>query len=314
MSAPSASGRWMAGDANVLSTTSSGRSARAPWWASSRSATASMSMTLRCGFDGVSSQTSRVVASSPSRRTPAGSAGEVPPAGRDPAWPRDPLEVAPGAAVDVVAGEDRLAGSDELGDRGRRSRPAREGDPVTAALQQHDRPLEAFAGRVLAPGVLVAAGRPADALLGVGARLVDRRRDRAGQLVGLLAGVNRQGLEARLVHRGIIGHPAGRRRRSTGRWVVGEVLEQVELGDDADGPATANRQQRRGSAGQLAERLGEEASAATVGSGRSMTSPTVRSTAVGSRKARSSRPFSRDRRRRSTRGRRPRPPRTPASG
>ena len=130
MSAPSASGRWMAGDANVLSTTSSGRSPRAPRWASSRSATASMSMTLRCGFDGVSSQTSRVVA--PARRAAprpdrlARSSQRV----VDAAWPGDPLEIAPGAAVHVVAGEDRLAWSDELGDRGRRSGAARERDPV----------------------------------------------------------------------------------------------------------------------------------------------------------------------------------------
>ena len=123
-----------------------------------RSATASMSMTFRCGFDGVSSQTSRVVASSPSRRTPAGSVARSAPAGRDPAWPGDPLEVAPRAAVDVVADEDRLAWSDELGDRGRRRGAARERDPVPAALEGGDRPLQPLAGRVLAPGVLVAAG------------------------------------------------------------------------------------------------------------------------------------------------------------
>jgi len=61
MSAPSASGFWRAGEANVLSTTRNGR-ALPDCSARSRSvfAAAAMSVSLRFGFDGVSNQTSRV--------------------------------------------------------------------------------------------------------------------------------------------------------------------------------------------------------------------------------------------------------------
>ena len=92
MSAPSSSGRWSAGDANVLSMTSSGR-ARPACAARSREdrpPTAAMSVTLSSGFDGVSSQTSRVRSLSPSHSA-SGSPGEVHVPGRDPAparWTR----------------------------------------------------------------------------------------------------------------------------------------------------------------------------------------------------------------------------------
>ena len=115
--------------------------------------------------------------------------------GVDAGWAVDALEVAERAAVDVVADDDLIAGDGELGDRRRRRRSARERDPVGAALERRDRPLEPFAGRVLGPGVLVAAPRAPDAVLGVGRRLVDRRRNGAGQLVGLGAGVNGEGVE-----------------------------------------------------------------------------------------------------------------------
>ena len=48
---------------------------------------------------------------------------------------------------------------------------------------------------VLAPRVLVPAPRPPDPVLPERRRLVDRRRDRTGQLVGLGAGVDGAGFE-----------------------------------------------------------------------------------------------------------------------
>ena len=60
-SAPSSSGRWIAGEANVLSITSSGGGGRpAPPARWRIAAAAAMSVTLSSGFDGVSSQTRRV--------------------------------------------------------------------------------------------------------------------------------------------------------------------------------------------------------------------------------------------------------------
>ncbi len=67
MSAPSSSGRWSAGDANVLSTTI--RGGAWPAWAArsrTRAAEAAMSVTLSSGFDGDSNQTRRVRSVRPS--------------------------------------------------------------------------------------------------------------------------------------------------------------------------------------------------------------------------------------------------------
>ena len=107
----------------------------------------------------------------------------------------DPLEVPERAAVDVVADDDLVARSCQLGDRRRDRRPRGERDPVRPALERSDRPLQAFARRVLRARVLVPAARLADAVLGVRAGLVDRRADRAGQLVGFGAGMDGQCVE-----------------------------------------------------------------------------------------------------------------------
>ena len=58
----------------------------------------------------------------------------------------------------------------------------------------------------------------------------------------------------RLKHHAAAGHAA---LALAARWVVGEVLEQVELGDDADRAAVADHQKRRGATGELTERLGQ---------------------------------------------------------
>ena len=128
--------------------------------------------------------------------------------------PVHPLEVAERAAVDVVADHDLVARPGQVGDRGGRRRPRGEGDPGRAALEPRDGPLQAFAGRVLRAGVLVPAPRPRDAVLGEGGGLVDRRRDRAGQLVGLGAGMDGQRVEG--VRRG----PRHPRRHSGIRAVI----------------------------------------------------------------------------------------------
>ena len=115
--------------------------------------------TLRCGFDGVSNQTSRVrsVSASQSASWPA---RQVDVAGVDPGAAPDPLEVAVRAAVDVVTDDDLVARRRQLGDGRGRRRPRRERDPVLPALERRDRPFEPLAGRVLRAGVLVAAARP----------------------------------------------------------------------------------------------------------------------------------------------------------
>jgi hypothetical protein len=119
------------------------------------------------------------------------------------------LEVAIGAAINVVTDDDLVAGRRQLGDRRRRRRAAGEGDPVAAALEGRDRPLEPFARGVLRSRVLIAAGGPADTLLNERRRLVDRRADGAGQLVRLGAGVDRKRLEGGVAfaHRRIIADP-----------------------------------------------------------------------------------------------------------
>ena len=70
MSAPSARGCWMAGEANVLSMTMSGR--RPPAWAArcpTTLAVPAMSMSFSSGFVGVSNQTRRVLSVSASQST-----------------------------------------------------------------------------------------------------------------------------------------------------------------------------------------------------------------------------------------------------
>ncbi len=69
MSAPIVSGRWMAGDANVLSTTISGRRPPSAARRSTVSAIAAMSTTLSSGLLGVSNQTSRVRSDKASQST-----------------------------------------------------------------------------------------------------------------------------------------------------------------------------------------------------------------------------------------------------
>ncbi len=119
----------------------------------------------------------------------------------------DPFEVPERPAVDVIADDDLVTRSRQLGDRRCRRRARREGDAVSPTLERRDRPFESFAGRVLRAGVLVASARSSHPLLGEGRRLEDRRRDGTGQFVGLGPGMDGQRVEARLAP--VVGHATG---------------------------------------------------------------------------------------------------------
>src|SRR6185369_7714394 len=139
--------------------------------------------------------------------------GEVDVARVDPLVAVDALEIAVRPAVDVVADDDLLARSSELGDGSGRRRPRGEGDPVRTAFEGRDRALEALARRVLRAGVFVSTTRLPDAVLGIGRGLVDGRRNRPGQLVGFGAGANGTRREGELV----VAHG----RRVAGSWLDG---------------------------------------------------------------------------------------------
>ena len=161
MSAPSSSGRWRYGVAKVLSTATTAPAACAA------SATARMSTTFSSGFVGVSSQTRRVRSSIAS--TIAVVRGELELVALRLV---DLREEPVGAAVDVVHGDDPLAGRDEVHHRRRRAHAGREREAVLRALQRGEAGLERAARRVGGARVVVALVL-ADRLL--------RRRSRSGR-------------------------------------------------------------------------------------------------------------------------------------
>ena len=69
---------------------------------------------------------------------------------------QDLVEQAERAAVDVLAADDVVAGSEQLHDRVEAAHAAREREAVAPALERGDVALERFARRVLAARVLVA--------------------------------------------------------------------------------------------------------------------------------------------------------------
>ena len=148
-----------------------------------------MSTTLSSGFDGVSNQTSRV-------RSVSASQSDVRPGGEvDVASRRSPCR--DGRARDSGTSRHRRRRRRRSPRPVRRARRWRRSSPTprrrrsrAPALERRDRPLEALPRRVLRAGVLVPAARPADAVLGIGRGLVDRRRDGPGQLVGFGAGMD----------------------------------------------------------------------------------------------------------------------------
>ena len=151
MSAPIVSGRWRAGDANVLSTTISGRRPPSAARRSTVAATAAMSTTLSSGFVGVSNQTSRVRSDSASQST-SGPAARSTYEVVDTGALADLLEVAVRAAVDVVPDDDLVARPRQLGDRRRGRRPRREREPVARRPRASRSPARAARGSGSASG------------------------------------------------------------------------------------------------------------------------------------------------------------------
>ena len=149
MSAPSASGCCSSGVANVLSTTVTNAGARAI------AAQAAMSVIRSSGFDGVSSQSSFV-----SGRMAASIVGEV--AGVDEgevdAELREELrEDAPRAAVEVLRGDDVIAGAEEREHVVDGGHAAGKREPVSRALERGEVLFERAARGVL--GARVARSR-----------------------------------------------------------------------------------------------------------------------------------------------------------
>ena len=73
--------------------------------------------------------------------------------------------------------------------------PDENDDAVRAALERREAGLQRRPRRVDGAGVVVPAARLVDTVLHVGRGLEDRHVDRARHLLGLLAGVDRPGLE-----------------------------------------------------------------------------------------------------------------------
>ncbi len=94
----------------------------------------------------------------------------------------DLLHQTVGAAIDVLAADDVIAGFEQLERRIEGGEAGAEREAVGGAFQARDIPLQGFAGRVLGPGVFVALMAP-EPLLHVRRRLINRGHDRAGEQV-----------------------------------------------------------------------------------------------------------------------------------
>ena len=100
-------------------------------------------------------------------------------------------------AVDVVGDDHVIARLEHRRDGIDRRHARRERKRRLAGLHRGDVAFERGARRVLRPGVFVALV-PAERVLDVGGRLINRRDDRSGRRVGLLAGVETDGAEPRV--------------------------------------------------------------------------------------------------------------------
>ena len=158
-------------------------------------AIAAMSTIPSSGLVGVSTQITLV---RPGRIAARNASTSWPPGGREVQTPAllHLREQPVGAAVGIAGDHDVVAGPAEGAEqRVLGGQPGGEGQPAAAALQRGEALLQRGAGRVAAAAVLVAAAQPADAVLLVGRGLVDRRHDRTGRGVRLLAGMDRERLE-----------------------------------------------------------------------------------------------------------------------
>ena len=110
------------------------------------------------------------------------------------------VEQAERAAVGVAGDEHAVAWAAERADQAvLRGHAGGERERRRAVLQRGQARLQRGPRRVGGARVLVAAAGAADAVLLVGRGLVDRRDDRAGERVGVLAGVDGLGFEAELL-------------------------------------------------------------------------------------------------------------------
>ena len=118
-----------------------------------------------------------------------------------------------GAAVRVVGDDDVVAGHAHRVQQGvLRGQPGGEGEASFALLQGGQVALERRAGRVGRAAVLVATAQPPDTVLLVGRGGVDGRDHRTRHRVGLVARMDRAGLETSLV-RVLLRHTARLRDR-----------------------------------------------------------------------------------------------------
>ena len=132
-------------------------------------------MSLSSGLEGVSTHTSRVRRVTASGQDRPGVVGEVHVPGGHTHLAQDAFEEAVRAAVDVVADHDLVARDGQGRDRRRGGRPAGEGQPMPRPLQGGHGRLQPRPGGVAGARVLPPVAGPLHALLGVRARLVDRR-------------------------------------------------------------------------------------------------------------------------------------------
>ena len=146
MSAPRSSGRWRSGVANVESTTVMAPRSRAP------AAMAGISATTMSGFAIDSTQT--MSAPSAAARIAAVSSAAAVRRVRRPCAGH-PLEDVSDAVVGHRGENDRPAGRDEIGDRGRRGEPGCERHR-RAAFERAERRLERAPCRIPVPAVLEA--------------------------------------------------------------------------------------------------------------------------------------------------------------
>ena len=135
----------------------------------------------------------------PDRRRHRGKIGRLGDAPREPLLAEHPGEEAKGAAVGVVGQQDMVAQFQGVPQQSRRSHPRCGGGAAAAAalidpLEGGEGGLQRRAGRVVGAGVVV-PGVLAGSVLGVGAGGVDRDHDGARGGFGVLAGMDRLGLE-----------------------------------------------------------------------------------------------------------------------
>ena len=229
-SAPSASGCWRYGVANVLSTTTRAPRARA------RLATAAMSTIVSSGLVGVSIQTSRRVVGQRAVERVGVGAGRRPttssPAGGTPCRSAGTCRRRRRCRADVVARREQAQHA-VLG-----GQPAGERQAVAGAFERGEARLERRRGS----GCRCAStrspwGSPTPSCANVVAER-DRRDDGAGGRIGLLAGVDRPGLEPATMTARSSRSPHRRRPRRN-------VNTSVRVSTPSGRPPAEHQQRRR---------------------------------------------------------------------